>query len=56
MLDVVERGTNAAALYNFDLVRLQTIADGVGPTYEELSVPYAGGIPEGNRSPAFARP
>lgn len=49
-------GGNAAALYNFDLFRLQTIADGVGPTYEELSVPYAGGIPEGNRSPAFARP
>ncbi len=45
----------AAAVYGFDLGRLQQIADRVGPTYDELSVPYEG-IPEGNRSPAFSRP
>jgi len=48
-------GGNAAALYGFDLDRLQPIADRVGPTVEELSVPFEG-IPEGNRSPAFYRP
>jgi predicted TIM-barrel fold metal-dependent hydrolase len=45
---------NAAALYGFDLERLRPIAERVGPTYEELSVPYEG-RPEGNRSPAFFR-
>jgi len=45
---------NAAALYGFDLERLGPIAERVGPTYEELSVPYEG-RPEGNRSPAFYR-
>ncbi|HXY28984.1 MAG TPA: amidohydrolase family protein [Acidimicrobiales bacterium] len=44
----------AAEVYGFDLERLRPIADRVGPTYEELSVPYEG-IPEGNRSPAFSR-
>jgi len=48
-------GGNAAALYGFDLERLQPIADRVGPTIGELAVPYAG-VPEGNRSPAFTRP
>jgi len=46
---------NAATLYGFDLERLQPIADRVGPTVEELTVPFEG-IPEGNRSPAFYRP
>jgi len=49
-------GGNAASVYDFDLSRLQVIADRVGPTLAELSVPYEGGIPEGNRSPAFVRP
>ncbi len=44
----------AAQVYGFDLERLRPIADRVGPTYEELSVPYEG-IPAGNRSPAFTR-
>jgi predicted TIM-barrel fold metal-dependent hydrolase len=48
-------GGNAASLYDFDLTLLQPIADSVGPTYEDLSVPYDGGVPEGNRSPAFVR-
>jgi Amidohydrolase len=47
-------GGNAAAVYGFDLDRLAPIAERVGPTYAELSVPYEG-IPEGNRSPAFTR-
>ena len=45
-------GGNAAALYNFDLVRLQTIADGSAPPTRSCQCP-SGGIPEGNRSPAF---
>ena len=49
-------GGNAASVYDFDLSRLQVIADRVGPTLAELSVPNEGGIPEGNRSPAFVRP
>jgi len=49
-------GGNAASVYDFDLSRLQVIADRVGPTLAELSAPYGGGIPEGNRSPAFVRP
>ncbi len=48
-------GENAAGLYDFDLSRLRAIADRVGPTFAELSVPYHGGVPEGNRSPAFVR-
>ena len=48
-------GGNAAGLYDFDLARLRPSPIGVGPTYEELSVPYQGGVPEGNRSPAFVR-
>ena len=47
-------GANAAALYGFDLARLRPLADRVGPTYAELSIPYEG-VPEGNRSPAFTR-
>ncbi|HVC67938.1 MAG TPA: amidohydrolase family protein [Acidimicrobiales bacterium] len=47
-------GGNAAALYGFDMDRLRPIADRVGPTIEELAVPYEG-VPEGNRSPAFTR-
>ncbi len=45
-------GSNAAALYGFDLAKLRTVADRVGPTFAEISVPYDG-VPEGNRSPAF---
>ena len=45
---------NAAALYGFDLERLEPLAAQVGPTFAELSTPYTG-IPEGNRSPAFTR-
>ncbi len=48
-------GGNAAALYGFDLDRLQPIADRVGPTVAELAAPYEG-VPDGNRSPAFTRP
>ena len=47
-------GGNAAHLYGFDFAKLQPIAERVGPTYAELSVPYEG-VPEGNRSPAFSR-
>jgi predicted TIM-barrel fold metal-dependent hydrolase len=47
-------GGNAAALYGFDMERLQPVADRVGPTIGELAVPYEG-VPEGNRSPAFTR-
>ena len=47
-------GGNAAELYGFDMAALEPIAARVGPTYEELSVPFKG-IPEGNRSPAFTR-
>jgi predicted TIM-barrel fold metal-dependent hydrolase len=47
-------GGNVAALYGFDLEVLRPHAERVGPTYEELSVPYSG-RPEGNRSPAFSR-
>jgi predicted TIM-barrel fold metal-dependent hydrolase len=47
-------GGNAAALYGFDMARLQPIADRIGPTISELAVPYEG-IPDGNRSPAFTR-
>ena len=47
-------GGNAAQLYGFDLAKLRPIAERVGPTYAELSMPYQG-IPEGNRSPAFTR-
>jgi predicted TIM-barrel fold metal-dependent hydrolase len=47
-------GGNAAALYGFDVDRLQPIADRVGPTIAELAVPYEG-VPEGNRSPAFTK-
>ncbi len=46
-------GRNAAALYRFDLDALAPIAQRHGPTAEELAEPYDG-IPEGNRSPAFA--
>ena len=49
-------GGNAASVYSFDLPRLQAIADRVGPTFAELSVPYDDGVPDGNRSPAFVRP
>ena len=49
-------GGNAAALYGFDLEALQPLAARFGPTVAELAVPYRGGIPEGNRSPAFVRP
>jgi predicted TIM-barrel fold metal-dependent hydrolase len=45
---------NAADVYGFDLGRLKPLAERVGPTFAELSVPYEG-IPEGNRSPAFTR-
>jgi predicted TIM-barrel fold metal-dependent hydrolase len=48
-------GGNAAELYGFDMARLRPIADRVGPTFDELSVPYEG-VPEGNRSPGFVRP
>ena len=30
---------NAADVYGFDLAKLQSLADGIGPTYEDLSVP-----------------
>jgi hypothetical protein len=46
---------NVAALYGFDIQRLRPLADRVGPTPEELNEPFEG-VPEGNRSPAFARP
>lgn len=45
---------NAAELYGFDLHALGELADRVGPTFAELSVPFDG-VPEGNRSPAFTR-
>jgi predicted TIM-barrel fold metal-dependent hydrolase len=44
----------AADVYGFDLDALRPIADRVGPTFQELSVPYEG-VPDGNRSPAFTR-
>jgi predicted TIM-barrel fold metal-dependent hydrolase len=46
---------NAAAVYRFDLAALRPHADRVGPTLEEINVPYDG-VPDGNRSPAFSRP
>jgi len=50
-LDQLLAGT-AADVYGFDLDVLRPIADRVGPTFHELSVPYEG-VPDGNRSPAF---
>jgi predicted TIM-barrel fold metal-dependent hydrolase len=47
-------GGNAATVYGFDLERLRPVADGVGPTFDELMQPFDG-VPEGNRSPAFTR-
>jgi predicted TIM-barrel fold metal-dependent hydrolase len=47
-------GGNAAKVYDFDMARLNPLAQRVGPTFEELSEPFVG-IPEGNRSPAFTR-
>ena len=49
-----EMAGNAATIYGFDLDRRAPLAGRVGPMLTEFSVPYAG-IPEGNRSPAFAR-
>lgn len=49
-------GHNAAALYGFDLDVLRPLAAAAGPTVAELTEPYTGGVPDGNRSPAFARP
>jgi predicted TIM-barrel fold metal-dependent hydrolase len=46
-------GGNAARVYGFDLDALAPLAARVGPTVDELTEPYAG-VPEGNRSPAFA--
>ena len=31
--------TNAASVYGFDLDKLQTIADEIGPTVEEIATP-----------------
>jgi predicted TIM-barrel fold metal-dependent hydrolase len=45
---------NAAEVFGFDLDALAPIAARVGPTAEEINVPYDG-IPDGNRSPAFLR-
>jgi len=45
---------NAARVYRFDLDALQPHAARVGPTVDELNVPYSG-VPDGNRSPAFVR-
>jgi predicted TIM-barrel fold metal-dependent hydrolase len=47
-------GGNAAKVYDFNMARLSSLAQKVGPTFEELSEPFVG-IPEGNRSPAFTR-
>jgi predicted TIM-barrel fold metal-dependent hydrolase len=47
-------GANAAALYGFDLSALARIAEGVGPTVEELDEPLEE-IPAGATSPAFFR-
>jgi predicted TIM-barrel fold metal-dependent hydrolase len=49
-------GGNAAEVYGFDLEALRPRADAVGPTVAELAEPYPGGVPPGNRSPAFTRP
>jgi hypothetical protein len=46
---------NAAAVYGFDLERLQPVADRVGPSVEELSAPLTA-VPAGATSPGFFRP
>jgi predicted TIM-barrel fold metal-dependent hydrolase len=46
---------NAAAVYGFDLERLQPVADRVGPSVGELSAPLTA-IPAGATSPGFFRP
>jgi predicted TIM-barrel fold metal-dependent hydrolase len=47
-------GGSASELYGFDLDALAPLAEAWGPSIQELSEPYSG-VPEGNRSPAFAR-
>jgi len=49
-------GTNAAALYGFDLDQLAPLAAQVGPTHEEIATPLAyGDVPrEALKCPAFA--
>ena len=44
---------NAAAVYGFDLDKLQVLADRIGPTVEELATPLAE-VPD-HQSPAFQR-
>jgi predicted TIM-barrel fold metal-dependent hydrolase len=46
---------NAAAVYGFDLERLQPVADRVGPSVDELNAPLTA-VPAGATSPGFFRP
>jgi predicted TIM-barrel fold metal-dependent hydrolase len=52
--DVTRRmlGTNAAAVYGLDVVKLRRVADHIGPTVDELDRPL-GHLPEGNLGWAF---